>query len=339
MPLLAKSALLARVEQGLESGGWSLLHLSPRGQHPARYRVTKADLHIPLRVYIWNVSHGGGQRNAAEYRIQVTGLNPNQFIPEQDGKTLILGFWAEVGVFAAFDFQCHAGQLGGSPSLQIGADALVRANLQGFAVHEKGNRELAIAFRPDFLGNYVEHCEILHQMAQQPQALRQMLQLAADPVAFDERGIDADVYAPRRRVLSQTHRTLRAQDFRDRVLKAYAHRCAMCGLQLDLLDGAHILPVSEPGSTDDTSNGIALCTLHHRAYDRRLVTFDSSNRIHLNERLVRELVEAGHDSKLAEFTASLRDRIHLPDDTRDRPNPELVRVANRLRGWDLCAAD
>ena len=335
MPLLRKPALLEEVERGLESSGWSLLRLSPRGQHPARYRVSKADIHIPVSVYIWNVSHGGGHRNAAEYRIQVTGLNPNQFILEQDGKTLILGFWAEVGVFAAFDYQCHDGQLGGSPSLQIGADALMHAGRHGFAVHEKGNRELAIAFRPDFLGNYVEHCEVLHQMAQQPQALRQMLQLAADPVAFDDLGMDVDVHETRRRVLSQTYKTLRATDFRDRVLKAYSHRCAMCGLQLDLLDGAHILPVSEPGSTDDTSNGIALCTLHHRAYDRRLVTFDPSYRIHLNDALLGKLVEDGQGGKLAEFATSLREGIHVPIDAPDRPNLKLVRVANRLRGWDL----
>ena len=335
MPLLSKTALLRQVEQGLQFGGWSLLQLSATGEHPARYRVTKGNLHILVRVYIWNISHGGGQRSAAEYRIQVTGLTPNRIMPEPNGRTLILGYWPNERVFSAFDYQFHAGPLGGSPSLQIGAGALVDANRHRFAVHEKANGEVAIAFRHDFLGNYIEHGEALHQMAQQPEALQHMLQLATDPTVLDQLGIEANVQEPRRRVLVQTRRTLRALDFRERVLTAYSHHCAMCGLQLDLLDGAHILPISEPGSTDATSNGIALCTLHHRAYDHRLLAFDCDYRIHVNDMHVRELVEAGHDGRLEDFTAALRRTLHLPPERRDRPDAVFVQTANKLRGWDL----
>jgi putative restriction endonuclease len=85
------------------------------------------------------------------------------------------------------------------------------------------------------------------------------------------------------------HRALRALDFRERVLDAYRNRCAMCGIQLRLLEGAHILPVAEPASTDETANGVALCALHHRAYDRSLVTFDPEYHVHVNEERVEEL--------------------------------------------------
>lgn len=159
--------------------------------------------------------------------------------------------------------------------------------------------------------------------------------MATDPAGTERSDIESDPQEPRRQVLVRTRRTLRALDFRERVLTAYAHQCAICGMQLNLLDGAHILPVSEPGSTDETSNGIALCTLHHRAYDHALVTFDSEYRIHLNGLRVNELVESGRDRKLPEFRSALRRTLHLPPDRRDRPNPSFVGMANELRGWSL----
>lgn len=55
------------------------------------------------------------------------------------------------------------------------------------------------------------------------------------------------------------------------VLDAYDRRCAMCGLGLRLVQGAHIYPASAPGSPDKTFNGLALCANHHVAFDRHLV--------------------------------------------------------------------
>ncbi len=332
---LTKTELLRQVERGFEAGGWTVLHLSSVGDHPARYRITLGDHRFTVRVYIWNISHGGGQRSVAEYRIQITGLNPNQFIPETGGKTLILGYWANEQVFAAFDYQFHANVLGGSPSFQVGETALIDANKQRFSVHEKGNQELVIAFRPDFIGSYVEHLEALHGIGQQPNEVEFLSQLAANPAATDQSDIEAAVQVPRQHVVVQTRKALRALDFRDRVLTAYSHQCAICGIQLRLLDGAHILPVSEPGSTDETSNGVALCALHHRAYDRALLTFDVDYRINLNDMQVHELVVTGHDGKLSEFRDALRRTLHLPPDRRDRPNPSFVEQANALRGWKL----
>jgi putative restriction endonuclease len=109
----------------------------------------------------------------------------------------------------------------------------------------------------------------------------------------------------------------------------------MCGIQLRLLDGAHILPVAEPNSTDETANGIALCTLHHRAYDRSLVTFDTEYRIHVNEDQVEQLRQANITGKLEEFRAMLRNGLHLPPEKRDRPKEEFVARANELRGWQF----
>jgi putative restriction endonuclease len=335
MPRLSKRALLEHVEEGIQAGGWNILYLTNSGEHPARYRVERDGNFTSVKVYIWNITHGGGYRSASEFRIQITGIEPNQFIPEKGGKTLILGFWEAEEVFAGFDFKFHAGPLGGSPSLQIGAQALVDANQYRFAAHEKGNGELAIAFTPDFMGTYIENLTSLHATGQVPAELDLLTRLAEDPTAVPETEIDATVSEVRQYAIVQTKRALRALDFRNRVLTAYGHRCAMCGVQLRLVEGAHILPVSEAGSTDKTSNGIALCIMHHRAYDRGLVTFDQQYQIHVSSRQIAELQLSAHDGGISQFAGQLRQVVHLPPAASDRPLKPYIKKANALRGWEL----
>jgi len=61
-------------------------------------------------------------------------------------------------------------------------------------------------------------------------------------------------------VRSRLHQRL----FRERVIEAYHTTCAFCRLRhRELLDAAHIIPDSEPLIT----NGLALCNLHHAAFD------------------------------------------------------------------------
>lgn len=62
--------------------------------------------------------------------------------------------------------------------------------------------------------------------------------------------------------------------FAGRVLDAYDHRCAMCGLGAGLVQAAHIYPASAPGSPDEPWNGLALCANHHLAFDRDLIVVD-----------------------------------------------------------------
>lgn|SRR5262249_46189347 len=335
MPRLSKPQLLERVEEGFRLGGWNVLYLSTPHDHPGRYRVYQDEQGATVRVYIWNITHGGGPRSAAEFRIQITGLPHDHFDPEIGGKTLILGWWPNDEVFAGFDYRRHSGPLGGSPSMQIGLSALQTAVANRFAPHLKTNGELAIAFRPDFISTYVQNLEALHDTGQVPAEVSLLERIAEDPADVPETEISDEIAAPRRWAVTQTRRALRALDFGERVLTAYRNRCAMCGIQLRLLEGAHILPVAEPGSTDETSNGVALCALHHRAYDRSLVTFDPVYRVHLNGARLEELRAAGLHGGWRNFTVSLREVIHVPVEKTHRPRREFVERANSLRRWNL----
>ena len=74
----------------------------------------------------------------------------------------------------------------------------------------------------------------------------------------------------RRRYVTRLNRTRMHQaGFRERVIKAYGSRCALCGLPYgELLDAAHIIPDNEPSGEPIVTNGLALCRLHHAAFDR-----------------------------------------------------------------------
>ncbi len=60
--------------------------------------------------------------------------------------------------------------------------------------------------------------------------------------------------------------------FRQRVLVAYQQSCALCRLRHpELLDAAHILPDGHPLGEPVVPNGLALCKLHHAAFDRNIL--------------------------------------------------------------------
>lgn len=71
--------------------------------------------------------------------------------------------------------------------------------------------------------------------------------------------------------------SIRDPAFRQKVLRAYCHRCAVCGYDLKLgftdlgLEAAHI-KWHQAGGQDVESNGLCLCVLHHRLFDRGAFT-------------------------------------------------------------------
>jgi len=95
-------------------------------------------------------------------------------------------------------------------------------------------------------------------------------------VAVEEgqRFVDVQNATPdQRRYLSRTTRhRLHQTTFRTRVLRAYDSTCAMCRLRHhELLDAAHILPDTHPQGLPITPNGLALCKIHHAAYDKNIL--------------------------------------------------------------------
>lgn len=91
--------------------------------------------------------------------------------------------------------------------------------------------------------------------------------------------------------------------FRMTVLAGYDNSCAMCDIDLpELLNASHIVPwASVEAHRRNPSNGLCLCTLHDRAFDRALIGLDGELRVvvapRIEERL-RRLANSGDESVL-----------------------------------------
>lgn len=76
----------------------------------------------------------------------------------------------------------------------------------------------------------------------------------------------------RRYVTCLFRQRLHQREFRERVVRAYQHHCAICCLRRnELLEAAHILADADPLGIPAVPNGLALCRLHHAAFDAHLI--------------------------------------------------------------------
>lgn len=117
----------------------------------------------------------------------------------------------------------------------------------------------------------------------------QFVEIAADALSKAE--IDPGISEIERKYrLAQTRRRVHQPAFRAIVMNAYKKQCAICRLQhVELLDAAHIISDGEVGGTATVPNGLALCKIHHAAFDSHLLGIDPDYKVHINERLLEEI--------------------------------------------------
>jgi putative restriction endonuclease len=245
------------------------------------------------------------------------------------GQTVLLGYEPGLKAFAGFDISMHRRFTTGSPSVQIDIRKVREANLRGLAFDHKENGEIAVGIRPDHLLPYVEHSADLHRMGTSPDALR-IVSRAAQSESVSNSELQT-LSAERQRVVQTISRLSRFAGFRQSVLQAYGSACAVTGMQLGVIDAAHILPVGAPGSIDHVTNGIALAPTIHRAYDQGLIYFDTSYVIQINRRKESQLQRDGLHGGILQLTSFAGKKIKLPSDSKTWPKAEFIRKANALR--------
>jgi putative restriction endonuclease len=88
----------------------------------------------------------------------------------------------------------------------------------------------------------------------------------------DDTWTASDSHAKRAYTTVATQRRLHQQSYRTRVIQAYRKCCAICRLRHEeLLDASHILPDGHPRGEPWVCNGLALCKLHHAAFDNNIL--------------------------------------------------------------------
>lgn len=125
---------------------------------------------------------------------------------------------------------------------------------------------------------------------------------------------------------------IRSRGFRQAVIEAYNYRCAVCELKIHSPDNlsweveaAHIVPHSSMGR-DDIWNGLALCHLHHWAFDVGWFTLRDDYTINISSKVHSLSKEFG---KLGdyEFIRAISDnitRIILPTSSELHPHHNAI---------------
>ncbi|NUT56327.1 MAG: HNH endonuclease [Thermoleophilia bacterium] len=125
----------------------------------------------------------------------------------------------------------------------------------------------------------------------------------------------------RRYKVRQVKQRLHQAQFRGAVLLAYRDRCTICTLrETRLLDAAHIVGDIEEAGEPLVSNGLSLCSIHHRAFDQDLVGISPDRRVHVSSRLLDE-----EDGPMLELLKAFHGRtISAPSGAQTRPDPDRL---------------
>ena len=328
MARLGKEELLNVVVESIRAGGARVLVV--RRTHPFLLDVSDDSVQA-VQVYVWNLTHGGGDRSEDEYRIQLTGVEL-PIVEPSVGATVLLGWDDGRRVFAAFDVRHHRDPKE-SDSVQIKGYALNGATARGeIVVYRRQNGEAALALPPELLLAYLRDRSALHDFGESAPtaAIGQQVLAEADSEQATE-AVLAGLPDERLKVLRRVVLNVRDASFRRRVTEAYGHACAMCDVQLELVEAAHIVPVSDPASTDEIQNGLALCALHHTAYDQGLIEVRRDATIQVNAALLQRLHEENLGNGAADFARGLRDELRPPTREEDRPLAQYLERGSEIR--------
>ena len=219
---------------------------------------------------------------------------------------------------------------------QEGADGLLRYKYRGDDPNHPDNRSLRDAMKlglpliwfvgvasGSYLPTYPVYlvAEEHHQrqfVVALDQAQRHLLRTPAAKLTFDDRRYSHAI----------TRRRLHQPLFRARVIEAYGRRCAMCRLHhVSLLDASHILDDQHAMGQPVVPNGLALCKIHHAAYDQNIIGVSADLRIDIRHDI---LVEKDGPMLKHGLQALAGKQLTVPRDRASRPDPERLEIRYRL---------
>jgi putative restriction endonuclease len=120
----------------------------------------------------------------------------------------------------------------------------------------------------------------------------------------------------------EVKKRLHQHRFRQLVVAAYRTRCAVCRIRHDvLLDAAHILPDRDERGRPEVPNGLALCKIHHAAFDANILGVSPKCVIHIRHDVLEE-----HDGPMLQHGLKEMNRqpLLVPPNEVLRPNREYL---------------
>ncbi|KMP11830.1 hypothetical protein UZ36_03155 [Candidatus Nitromaritima sp. SCGC AAA799-C22] len=131
-----------------------------------------------------------------------------------------------------------------------------------------------------------------------------------------------DAGSRRKYITSSVKKRLHQHSFRERVLRAYHEQCSICRLHhSELLEAAHILPDTHPLGEPVVPNGLALCKLHHAAFDRNILGINPDFKIEIRRDILEEKDGPMLIHGLQGFQGA---KIVIPRSSKLKPNPAFL---------------
>lgn len=296
------------------------------GNNPYRFSINKKTYY----VFIKNIHESGeGRDNQDECRIQVAkSINFNEAL-NSENIVIVLGYFADEKIFTAWNPFKMKDRFNTKDNISIYSRFSIQkeAVKKKIAVYIDNNGDSAISFRPDYLGLYLDNIKNMHLYQEE-----ELRSLALESDVLNAKNQNGNFISNNINVKIQHERISRDPQFRKNIYDAYFYKCAMCGMQLELIEAAHIVPYSHELGNDETSNGVCLCALHHTAYDRSLIYFDEKLKILINEEKVKYLEKVGLDSGMRKFEKLAFEELQIPKNHTLRPNIKNIKIANQIRG-------
>ncbi|MCU1489144.1 MAG: hypothetical protein JWM85_549 [Acidimicrobiaceae bacterium] len=214
---------------------------------------------------------------------------------------------------------------------EIGPDRFLRYKWRGENPKQFENRALRLAmqrglpliwFQGIGPGLYLPSYPV-YLAAEEPEAHQFVVAFDVESLALRRDLLEREpelVRAYAERVVQQR---LHQRVFRERVLLAYESRCAICNLQhRELLDAAHVI-TDAAGGQPTVTNGIAMCKIHHAAYDADIFGIAPDYRIGVRADVLEE-----SDGPTLRYALQAIDQsvIQLPRQRRARPDPTLLDI-------------
>ncbi len=215
---------------------------------------------------------------------------------------------------------------------EIGPDMYARYKWQGTNELDYDNQALKAAMKDTpliyFIGVEagIYHAEYpVWVVGWEPEQHRAVIALTEDLRAQwgNEYTLDhpADLALRRRYAERMIRQRLHQPRFSRAVLRAYGHQCAACLLRHQkLLDAAHIREDSE-GGEPIVPNGVALCAIHHRAFDAQVLGIRPDYVLEIR----RDVLEEQDGPTLRHSLQGIHHtKLVVPRQAAARPDPELL---------------
>ena len=321
MPALTNRSIFRRLRAALPRS--TVFHTPVDDIHAAEFTVPGFGR---VRAYLFTVTRdrsASGARPPGEFKIQliikdqVRGTRGS--LELQGAYTVLLGFSPDFGVFVGWEARLYS-HFAYSANVQVREPLLIEARDNGWAVAPprdlKGSTEVRAAFTPGNLLPYLRASrEADHQALED--LWREAFLLSKAPhysaESLPSRTSDLEKHIERARQRLNTSRLSRDSKFAPRVKQQFDYSCAVCTVQMEIVEAAHIIPVNDPRGSDEVWNGLSLCPNHHTLFDARRLVVQSNLSIVVDDETITFLKESGRASGIELLTDFRGQKIRAPD--------------------------